>query len=249
MKDKSSVFLLTLVDFLVQIIFVGLFLYVIEVSVQSSEKGKITSIEDQLGEITKSYGVSDFVKLTDELTKLIPAKDFKSDEVKKKWKDLVDKDGVKEIIKKVELLDKQGGINELEKKVALVNNEGGIKDLEKKLDEWANCTGKSRGYGKPPCFYILDKNGNKIPKDIATIIVTDTTVTFEAETEELQEILFKLGYTFDEVNSLSINDFVINFRKLKEVYTECNCHVRYIDKSGKLAPYKAIRNSGFIPRF
>ena len=66
MRRTDQVFLLTLIDFFIQIIFLGVFLYAIY-SLDSMKQSK--AIERLL----RHFGVSDFVQLTDKLTRLVPS--------------------------------------------------------------------------------------------------------------------------------------------------------------------------------
>lgn len=69
-RRSDSVFLLTLVDFLVQIIFFGLLIFVFYKSAEGRSKRSFTP--EQVGKAIDAAGVSNIVELTDELTKLAP---------------------------------------------------------------------------------------------------------------------------------------------------------------------------------
>jgi hypothetical protein len=69
-RESDNVFLLTLVDFLVQIIFFGLLIFVFYKSTEGHSKRDATP--EQIGKALDAAGVSNIVELTDELTKLAP---------------------------------------------------------------------------------------------------------------------------------------------------------------------------------
>ncbi len=69
-RQSDNVFLLTLVDFLVQIIFFGLLIFVFYKSTEGHSKRDATP--EQIGKALDAAGVSNIVELTDELTKLAP---------------------------------------------------------------------------------------------------------------------------------------------------------------------------------
>src|SRR5260370_14260525 len=69
MNRGDNVFLLTLIDFLFQIIFCGVFLYALVAAPTPDREARETAIKRLLSH----FGISDLVLLTDRLTRLVPA--------------------------------------------------------------------------------------------------------------------------------------------------------------------------------
>lgn len=80
---KDEVFLLTLIDFLVQVCFFGVLVFTAAEAVgggvpQSDGTRKKMTEREAVEEVKKRMGVSDFTQLTDDLTRLAPIKDLHS---------------------------------------------------------------------------------------------------------------------------------------------------------------------------
>ena len=74
-KSGDQVFLLTLIDFLLQIIFFGIFVYAIYIAANIDTK---KDDEEAISKLIAHFGVSTIVELTDELTRLAPAENIRA---------------------------------------------------------------------------------------------------------------------------------------------------------------------------
>lgn len=124
MRQSEHVLYITLVDFLIQLIFMGLIIGVIYAAAQREESGKLDSRSGeealkQIEHIKELFGISDLTKLTDELTRLAPL------QATSKYADMG---------------------RDLELAVSAV---GGVQEAKKALEEQAR---KKVGQGKPSCL-------------------------------------------------------------------------------------------------
>lgn len=194
LRRSNDVFLLTLVDFLIQIIFFSVFVFVAYQALLDDPKAK----EYDNAQVTKAIelaGVSDLNELTDELTKLAPVslKGFNS----KLGDDVLQGD----ISKTAEAIGEAGGAEGLIEKLARLE----------KLE---------RGQGKPACIYETVE-GERKPKILATAIGSSSTITFVENTPELQKLLSSLGLQYENVRSLSHAAFKRTFSNVIHNQPDC----------------------------
>lgn len=196
---RETVFFITLIDFLLQIIFFSVFWYIAE----------------------KAIGSSDIMIMTPEHTRMTP----------------------KEYNKRaIELVNNNGGLVETERKIKTMY------DIEKKVGnanniikiiEEAQKKNEGSGTGKPSCLYEVN-NGRKEPIFIATAVAYDDRIVFEKNTEELNNLLNKLGYTYEEVKDLTLQNFKIKFSKIKQLYPECWYYIRLKEKTRYTEPRDSV---------
>lgn len=180
LRRSNDVFLLTLVDFLVQVIFFALFIFVVYQTMVKDPKAKQYD-PSQVDQAIKLAGVSDLKELTDELTKLAPVslKGFNS------------KLGP----------DQQKG--DVQQAADAIQKVGGAKALSEKL---ARLEKLERGQGKPSCIYETF-NGERRPKLMATAVGSASSITFVDRTPEFDALLASLGLDFEQVKNLSLPAF------------------------------------------
>lgn len=194
LRRSNDVFLLTLVDFLIQIIFFSVFIFVVYQALLKDPKAK----NYDSAQVTKAIevaGVSNLVELTDELTKLAPVtlRGFNA-----KLGDDAD----------------QGHIEAAADAIA---EAGGAEKLAEKLERLAKL---ERGQGKPACIYET-VDGEKKPKMLATAVGSASIITFVENTPELQNLLTSLGLKFENVKSLSHGAFKRAFSQVIHNQPEC----------------------------
>lgn len=108
-QRSDSVVLLTLVDFLIQIIFFGLLVFVFYKAAEGRSKRNYTPA--QVGKAIDAAGVSNIVELNDELTKLAPM------QLKQLNKELRADGKNADIAKLIEVVNQAGGAGEAAKKL------------------------------------------------------------------------------------------------------------------------------------
>lgn len=112
---RDDVFFLILIDFLVQILFFGLFLFV-------AYQASLEKDQEKMKEAVDAAGVSDITELTDDLTRLAPLK----------LRELSD------------LTQKLGGPDEVKRLLERAQQEGGAQVSISKLDKLRKLAGKDK---------------------------------------------------------------------------------------------------------
>lgn len=195
MRRTDNVFLLTLVDFLVQVIFFGLFVFVVYQASQSARQKQLKADEQSFDSVFETAGVSNITELLDELSKLAPVrlKGFNT------------------------IFGKQGGGGEAEAVKRMVEESGGAAGLEARLERLAKL---EEGMGKPPCLFET-RDGKRQAVALATVIGSATTISFVSSTPQLEKLLAELGLSYGSVRSLGLSQFRRTFRKVIDVHPQC----------------------------
>lgn len=238
MKQQDTVFLLTLIDFLFQIIFFGLFAYAIYAA---------TSGKSQLEKKINDYRISG-----DVLAGMLP----NSFDSLKKILGSVDSEGADEMI--IKELNRQGYASLVEltddlSKLAPIKELSSLDQAAKELDnekqvlELSKLAKKSGGYmqakvilekyiasgvGKPHCYPVTDESGKVVgAKALATVVALDNSIKFKAETPQLSNLLSKLGLKFSDVSILTPSAFSRVFRNVGRLYPDCVHKLDFIEKT------------------
>ena len=214
MKQTDDVFFFTLIDFLIQIFFFGLLLYVFSQASQMSkeklEQEEARHYEQQM----KAAGFTNLTQLMDYLTKLTPATELKG------VADFFSQAGGYGKVKEaVAVVQKAGGVDKVAPAVALIKNAGG----PEKVKEGVELLRKA-GLGKPSC-----NNENGRPKAMATVLAGDSSIRFEEITPELEIALQLIGRNFDEVKELSLAEFRKTFEPLAAKQPDCRYTLRFLE--------------------
>ncbi len=194
LRRSNDVFLLTLVDFLVQVIFFATFIFVVHQALIEDPNAK----EYNNAQVTRAIqlaGVSDLTELTDELTKLAP----------------VTLRGLNESLGE----DVQG--EDIERAVEAIEKAGGATELDDAMTRLARL---EEGQGKPACIFEM-REGKRRPKILATAIGTASTISFTENTPELQDLLSSLGLSYGNVQSLGLSEFRRTFSPVISKFPDC----------------------------
>lgn len=193
LKRSDNVFLLTLVDFLIQIIFFGLLLFVFYA--ENERKNRVAYTAKDVKTAIDAAGVSNIVELNDELSKLAPVR----------LKGLNERLGTSRhdpaLDSAAQAIAKLGGIDKLP-------------------DALARLAKLEQGSDKPPCLYDV-AGTRKQAKTLASAIGGASTITFQSETPELARLLAARGLAFEQVRSLSLPQFRKLFSRV--LTAEPNC--------------------------
>ena len=197
--------------------FIQIIFFLILVSVLFLVADKVDDTDaNSIKKLKKHYNNNSFTEITDELTRLGPISDLK---------------------KAKELSAKFGGTSNLDKLEKISAQVGGFDKLMKKVEG---------GIGKPPCLFSVNADGKITPKSVATVIATDNELMFEQETPELSKLLSQIGYTFNEVRRLSINEFKNKFHKVSQINSDCRYYVTYKQRTRFIEPREAVEANFFI---
>jgi len=220
-KSKDNFFLFTLIDFLLQIIFVGLFVLVL--TIQTPDKGISTELIQKI----KEAGVQQVAELIDTANKLVPL------------------DRLKEL---VDLLKEFKNIDELRDALAVIRKlePEGVKDIldtpKEKLKQWL---GNLRG--SPPCF----KNDSGEAKTLFTIAGYDGYYRIYGITDSGREVFKSTGITWQENQEIKPQDLRDFGSKSKQIYKNCSNYVTYDAMVDRHSVFNDVRawffaNSGKI---
>lgn len=214
MQRSDNVFMLTLVDFLVQVIFFGVFVFVIYQNMESTRRQKMAEAEKDLDAVYDAAGVSNIIELNDELGKLAPVglKGFNT------------------------IWGKQGGGGQVAEVKSIIEKAGGPAGLKSKLGRLAKL---EQGLGKPPCLSQI-REGKREVIPIATVVATASTITFSANTPELQRLLDRLGLNYDQVRSMGLAQFRRTFHRVIELQPDCRYSLVFREMSRLVDPRDAV---------
>lgn len=192
-QRSDSVFLLTLVDFLVQVIFFGLFVFVVHQAIlQRDRRHYDPAVVDRAVE---TAGVSDLTELVDELSKLAPVrlKGFNAT--------LGNESDEAQVRRVAEAIREAGGA-------------AGVSDAMQRLAKL------ERGSGLPAC---LDETvgGVRRAVTLATATGTGSSIVFDAPTPQFTRLLDEIGLDFGSVRSLGLREFPRVFRRVLTKHPKC----------------------------
>lgn len=204
MRNDDSVFFFTLVDFLLTTLFFGLVLFSIGRK-SATEEREQRAKADIVDSLRKATGISDLTVLTDRLTRLAPLKVAEE---------------------AVGLVRKAGGIEEARRALRTVAVAGGTDSVAARL----NRLQQREGAGKPHCLFVETK-GRKEAVPIATVIGTDSTLSFERETPELASVLASVGTDFAHVRVLGPREFRRVFARVLEARPECLYTIDFVERT------------------
>ena len=192
-RRSDNVFLLTLVDFLVQIIFFGLFIFVAYQALLNREAKQYNPGDVQ--EAIERAGVSDLKELIDELSRLAPVR-------LKGFNDaLGDKASPADVKHAADAISQAGGAQ-------------GVSDSMSRLAKL------EQGSDKPPCLYDT-LNGKRETRNLATAVGTASNISFTGPTPELTALLSEVGLSYGQVQSLGLREFPRTFRRVLEKHPSC----------------------------
>jgi hypothetical protein len=234
MKRNNDVYFITLIDLLIQIVFLGLLLYVVAKAGESEKEAQHKSDSESVARLLKATGVSNLTELTDELSKLAPIQELKG------TADFIARaGGVNAAGELLKTAQQSGGAAKLEAARVLVDRAGGIDKaaaIIKKFEE---------GSGKPPCLFTAEK-ANKSPKVLATISADDTDISFEGTNAELENVLALLGKSYGAVQKLSFQAFASTFSALPRLKPECRYTLRLIERTELVHARDAARFAFYL---
>lgn len=221
MKRSDDVFFFTLIDFLIQVFFFGLVLYVLGQSVQADKDHEQKKDVEQIRKLLDVTGVSTLTELTDDLTNMAPIKELKG---------------------MADFISRNGGISGIKNVSDIVRDAGGAESLKlsmmrlKKMED---------GLGKPPCLFEV-VGEKKIVKPLATVLATDNTIEFQSESDELKKVLVLLNIRFSTVKELSLSDFRKTFAPLIQQKSDCRFTLRFLEKTRLVDARDAARFAFYL---
>jgi hypothetical protein len=222
MRRSDDVFFFTLIDFLLQVFFFGLLLFVVGQTLQTEDENNHRSAREQLDRLLKATGVSSITELTDQLTKMAPLDQLRGTS---------------------DFIARQGGQKAVEAAVAAVSAAGGIdkvSELQAQVTAMSERLAKLEGWGKTSCIPNIMVNGKLQPKSIATVTVTDDGILLENPAPEMTTLLTTMGLEFSAVQQLSLASFRSTFAEVVTKQPECRYFLKVVTRTRYLEPMRAV---------
>ncbi len=224
MRQKSdSVFLLTLVDLLVQVIFLAIFLGAIYISNANKNDLELKKISDPKAKIIVEVGVLKVAELVNAMVKLVP---------------------IDRIMELVAILPEFKSLDSLKAALRLAKAakfdpkvlDDQTKDLEKKI---------SMGYGLPPCVFGPDKTRN-----LFRLQAHDGYYLLTVLTPKAEELISKFKFDLRAGDKLSTDQFNVLAKTIANSETECRYSIIYEPYLDSLSSYKIVERyfTPSIPR-
>jgi hypothetical protein len=224
MRQKSdSVFLLTLVDLLVQVIFLAIFLGAIYISNANKNDLEVKKISDPKAKVIVEVGVLNVAELVNAMVKLVP---------------------IDRIMELVVILPEFKSLESLKAALRLAKAakfdpktlDDQTKDLEKKI---------AMGHGLPPCVFGPDKTRN-----LFRLQAHDGYYILSVLTPKAEELISKFKFNYKAGDKLSIDQFTVLAKTIATNETECRYSIIYEPYLDSLSPYKIVERyfTPSIPR-
>jgi len=203
-NKNSPIFLLSLVDFFIQITFLFVILFCIYLTNKSTIDEKI-KIFDKTKEASEYHGYKNPIDLINDLTSLSPTNFSKLSELLKNYP----QQELSKVFEKISPAE----LNELLKRA------GSKEALFKAVDQQ---------FGDMPCKGEYEElNGRIIPKRIATFYGDDTHIKLVNKTAIFEELLQKYNISVEVNESISLNEFKVRFSPLSKNNRKCRSYVNF----------------------
>jgi hypothetical protein len=227
-KRSDNVFLLTLVDFLLQIIFVGLFAYAVVTAINTERDATAMSIAKRLGNLDEAQ----LRKLLKVLAEVPDVGRALSDG--REIKELLAKHGISNFVELDDTLSRMvpaDQVAEVKQIHDVIRAAGGVEAAKKAVSYYVN------GVGKPHCLYTDDKR-NAVP--LATLTAYDDHITIDGATAEFKKVLAEIGEDRAQVADMPLPAFTKVFSKLGNRYPNCMHSVRFRENTNFVYARNAV---------
>jgi hypothetical protein len=222
MKRDESVFFFTLIDFLLTTLFFGFVVFLLaRKSANAAETKEVEAARASatVDSLVRANGLSDLRELTDALTRLGP---------------------LGAAVEATSLVRQSGGLQEVKRSMATVAAAGGRDSVAGRLERL-----KAReGAGLPHCLAV-DPAG-KQAKVLATVVATDSTITFTEPTADLAVVLSRLGVTYESIQTLSVSKFRRTFLRLADEHPDCRYTLRFLERTRYVDARDAARGIFYL---
>lgn len=212
MKHSDDVFFFTLIDFLVQVFFFGLLLFVVSQGVNAKKEVQREQEAQRLDSVMKSAGVSSITELQDYLTKLAPLQNLQGT---------------------ADFINRLGGPEKAKDAMALVVAAGGVEELKVKVKKY------DEAYGLPPCLKD-ELNGRTVPRTLAVLRVEDSAIEILRTSPDLDKLLAEAGLSAVSSGRMSLDEFRSRFAPLKARSPSCAHFVEVKVATQFINPMRAV---------
>lgn len=212
MKQSDDVFFFTLIDFLVQVFFFGLLLFVVNQAVSAKKEVQRQQEAQSLNSVMKAAGVSSITELQDYLTKLAPLHTLQGT---------------------ADFINRLGGTEKVKEAMALVTASGGVEQVKLKVKKY------DEAYGLPPCLKD-EVNGRTVPRTLAVLRVEDSAIEILRASPDLNRLLVEAGLNALDSTRMSLDEFRSRFAPLKARSPSCAHFVEVKVATQFINPMRAV---------
>ena len=219
MKRNDTVFFFVLVDFFLQLSFLGVIFFAMDrPPVLTVSEARLSDQEkvNQFDSLTNLTGISDLVELTDQLTRLIPAD------------------------------SSRGGalISIIASLRRVTSDAGGVDSV---IGAMARLRKLETGSGKPPCRYTF-AGARRVSVSVAGATLTDSAVVFQPPSAQFASLLDSIGVSLRRDRRYSLPEFRRVFTGLRRLHPECLYRLDARLETGLLAPVDAAWSAFSVER-
>jgi hypothetical protein len=223
MRRGDDVFFFTLIDFLLQVFFFGLLLYV--VSQAFAPKPLSPQEEKARQELLTKAKVSNLAELTDLLSKMVPMDNLRG------TADFISRNGGFEKFKDAhDAAQAAGGV---------ANVRGMQTVIKAKDQELEGLKGEMKAWGTPSCIYETVE-GRVKPRTIAKVRVFDDHIELSDPAPEMQALLAQLGVEYSAVKSLGHEQFRQTFKPLVAQKPHCRYFLEVLARPSLLSSMNVV---------
>lgn len=106
------------------------------------------------------------------------------------------------------------------------------------FQKWEESKREIPGVGKPHC--LARKNNPRSAIILASVMANEGHITFTEETSNLTDVLQELGLKYEEVESLSLEQFVEAFAQILTTWPSCRYTLEVVETTDRTKPRDAI---------
>lgn len=216
-RNKDDVYFFTIIDFLIQVIFFGVFVFVAYQSTLKSTEGRAKEEERKM--LTAS-GVSSLTEITDFFSRMGPIAELK---------------GIADYFSPV---DRARSVQEVKDALRQAGS-------TTKLKEMVAAQARKEGQGMPPCLSLV-QNGRPVVQSVATVISTDTTIEFTENTPALQRLLGESDLEYASVRLLSFEAFRRAFSRVSRNRPDCRYTLDVLERTRFVDARDAISSAFYL---
>ena len=252
MKRQDTVFLLTLIDFLFQVIFFGLFLYAIYAAKQDPSFKKAFDTLKEKYASQSGEEVQNLIKKLPLSVESLESLDMISNN-KKAIDNELRRQGVSNIVELTDELSKLAPVRELKSVQLAVDTIGGKQELLE-LSQLIESSGGNKqakdalqayikeGVGKPHCDPITDSKGKVTGAyPLASVTASDNKLVFNGNNQKLQTVLLALGLQYKQIESLTPENFKSIFKSVPSKFPHCVHMIAFKEETRLVDARDAVR--------
>lgn len=215
MRRSDDVFFFTLIDFLVQVFFFGLLLFVVSQAASFKKESDRAKEAEVVRSMLDSAGVSNLAELQDHLTRLAPLQKLQ---------------GTADFVARL------GGPDKANEALAMIAAAGGIEQIKDKMRKY------DQAYGLPPCLQD-EVNGKAVPRTLAVLRVEDQAIEFLQTSPDLNRLLVAAGLSAVQERRMTLGEFRAHFTPLRARSPSCAHFVQVQVATKFLGPLQAVWSS------